>query len=62
MMEIMRAIRRPGQRGFGGPGGAGQAPLVGTGDYLVTITVDGVTMSQVLRVEQLVAGAGGFPF
>jgi len=60
MRLIMRIIRPSGQRGFGG--GAGQAPLVGTGDFLVTITVDGVTMSQVLRVEQLVAGGGRFPF
>jgi photosystem II stability/assembly factor-like uncharacterized protein len=62
MMLIMRAVRQPGQRGFGRSGGAGQAPLVGTGDFLVTITVDGIPMSQVLRVEQLVAGGGGFPF
>ena len=35
---------------FGGFGGG--APPVATGDYLVTITVDGKTLSRVLRVER----------
>jgi hypothetical protein len=39
-----------GGGGFGGFGGA--TNLVTTGDYLVTITVDGKTLSRVLRVER----------
>jgi hypothetical protein len=36
---------------------------VGTGDYLVSITVDGQTMSRVLHVDQLAGGGGsGFGF
>jgi hypothetical protein len=36
---------------------------VPSGDYLVSITVDGKTLSRVLRVEQLPgATAGGFAF
>jgi hypothetical protein len=35
---------------FGRPGGG--APIVATGDYLVSITVDGKTLSRVLRVER----------
>jgi photosystem II stability/assembly factor-like uncharacterized protein len=66
MQEIMRALRQPGQRGggFGGfGGGGGQAPIVSTGDYLVSITVDGQTERRVLRVER-VRGSGdsGFGF
>ena len=49
--------------GGGRRGGGGAAPLVGTGDYLVSITVGGHTMKQVLRVERVSGGAGsGFPF
>ena len=33
-------------------------PAVASGDYLVSITVDGKTMSRVLRVER-VSGTGG---
>ena len=40
---------RGGGGGFGGRGGGG---LVDTGDYLVTMTVDGQTYRQVLRVER----------
>jgi photosystem II stability/assembly factor-like uncharacterized protein len=39
-----------GGGGFGGFGGG--APPVASGDYLVSITVDGKTMSRVLRVER----------
>jgi hypothetical protein len=36
---------------------------VGTGDYLVSITVGGQTYKQVLRVERVSGGSGtGFPF
>jgi len=39
-----------GGGGFGGFGGG--ATPVATGDYLVTITVDGKTLTRVLRVER----------
>jgi photosystem II stability/assembly factor-like uncharacterized protein len=49
---VAQAFGRPtGGGGFGGFGGAG-APPVSTGDYLVTITIDGKTLSRVLRVER----------
>jgi hypothetical protein len=47
----------------GGRRGGGGAPLVGTGDYLVSITVGGQTSKQVLHVERVSGGeGGGFPF
>jgi hypothetical protein len=43
--------------GFGGGGGGGGgAPVVSPGDYLVSITVNGKTMKQKLRVERAAAG------
>jgi hypothetical protein len=33
-----------------------------TGDYLVSITLDGKTLSQVLRVERLPGAGGGVGF
>jgi hypothetical protein len=42
--------------GFGGGGGGG-VPIVNPGDYLVSITVNGKTMKQKLRVERAVPGA-----
>ena len=42
----------------GGRGGGGGAPIVGTGDYLVSITVNGQTQKQVLHVERA-SGTGG---
>jgi len=61
MREIFRALRRGGRGGFGGGGfGRGGAPLVETGDYLVSITVDGKTMRRMLRVERLSGDDGGF--
>ncbi|PYP39577.1 MAG: hypothetical protein DMD48_05995, partial [Gemmatimonadetes bacterium] len=49
---VAQAFGRPtgGGGGFGGFGGA--VNTVSTGDYLVTITVDGKTLSRVLRVER----------
>ncbi|HYU29216.1 MAG TPA: hypothetical protein VEK83_09330, partial [Gemmatimonadales bacterium] len=49
---VAQAFGRPagGGGGFGGFGGG--ANQVSTGDYLVTITVDGKTLSRVLRVER----------
>ena len=38
---------------FAGIFGRGPAPTVSTGDYLVTLTVGGKTMKQVLRVERI---------
>ncbi|HVT37590.1 MAG TPA: hypothetical protein VHE78_00975 [Gemmatimonadaceae bacterium] len=43
---------------FGGGRGGGGAPTVGTGDYLVAITINGQTQKQVLHVER-VSGTGG---
>jgi hypothetical protein len=42
-----------GGRGGRGGGGGGGGGLAGTGDYKVTVTAGGRTMSQMLRVEQL---------
>jgi hypothetical protein len=49
--------------GFGGGGGGrraggGPAPLVNTGDYLVSITVGGQTFKQMLHVERTSGGDG----
>ncbi len=50
-----------GGGGFGGFGGG--APTVASGDYLVSITVDGKTLSRVLRVDRVGgSGALAFPF
>jgi hypothetical protein len=73
MQELMRAFRRDDQLtrygwalgfgGFGGGGGGGGdgafGPMAETGDFLVTITIDGETMSQVLRVQRIGDGGGG---
>jgi photosystem II stability/assembly factor-like uncharacterized protein len=47
-----------GGGGGGGFGGFGGAPLVSSGDYLVSITVGGTTLKRVLRVETI-GGVGG---
>ena len=49
-----------GGGGFGG--GRGGAPLVDTGDYLVTITVGGEKLKQVLHVERLPGGGAARGF
>jgi len=59
---VAQAFGRAGGGGFGGFGGG--APAVESGDYLVSITVDGKTLSRVLRVDR-VNGTGadaGFGF
>ena len=63
LFEIMRALGVT-QGGGGGGGGFGAGvPIVNTGDYLVSITVDGQTMKQTLRVERRAGGdSSGFPF
>ncbi|MBX9928788.1 MAG: hypothetical protein K2X99_07735, partial [Gemmatimonadaceae bacterium] len=62
MMGVMQALAggRGGLGGlFGGGGRRGaQSPFVSTGEYLVSITVNGQTMKQKLRVER-VSGSGG---
>jgi photosystem II stability/assembly factor-like uncharacterized protein len=53
--QVVQAIRGPTPPGAGGGGGGfggGGAPPVPPGDYTVSITVDGKTLSRVLRVEQ----------
>ena len=47
----------------GGRRGGGGAPIVGTGDYLVSIVVGGQTYKQVLHVERVSgSGGSGMPF
>ena len=58
---IAQAFGRAGPGGGGGGFGGGGTPAVASGDYLVSITVDGKTMSRVLRVER-VSGTGGGGF
>ncbi|MFQ5704366.1 MAG: WD40/YVTN/BNR-like repeat-containing protein [Gemmatimonadales bacterium] len=62
--QIFRLLRTAGSRGrfgFGFGGRRGRAgPVVQSGDYLVSITVDGKTLTQVLRVERA-NGTGGGP-
>jgi len=72
--ELGELLRPPGQRGgrgcgfgaifgFGGGGRGNQAPVVNTGDYVVTLTVGGRTYKQVLRVERVSGGDDtGFNF
>ncbi|MCX5762918.1 MAG: hypothetical protein NTW72_15690 [Gemmatimonadetes bacterium] len=69
LMNVLQAVAGRGATGmgalFGGGGrrGGGGAGLVGTGDYLVSITIGGQTLKQVLHVERISGGAGGgFPF
>ena len=67
LMSVLQAVAGRGGMAmfFGGGGrrGGGGAPTVGTGDYLVSITVGGQTYKQVLRVERVSgSGGGGFPF
>ena len=42
-----------GGRGGGGFFGGGGAPIVNTGDYLVTMVVNGQTFKQAFRVERV---------
>jgi photosystem II stability/assembly factor-like uncharacterized protein len=61
---IAQAFGRAGGGGGGGGFGGGGAPTVPSGDYLVSITVDGKTLSRVLRVERVngTGAGGGFAF
>ncbi|MFN2398706.1 MAG: WD40/YVTN/BNR-like repeat-containing protein [Gemmatimonadaceae bacterium] len=58
--QVFTALRRAGlTTGFGmGGGGRQSTPTVPSGDYLVTMTVEGRTMRQVLRVERADGGNG----
>jgi hypothetical protein len=48
----VQAIRGPTPPGAGGGGfGGGGAPPVAAGEYTVSMTVDGKTLTRVLRVE-----------
>ena len=62
MQELFGELRNiPGVNlGFGGGGrrGGGQAPLVQAGDYKVSVTIEGKTHVQTVRVER-VSGTGG---
>jgi hypothetical protein len=64
MQELFGAFRGvPGALlGRGGRGGGGAAPMVQTGDYLVTFVYGDVRERQVLRVERdaAITGASGF--
>ena len=52
-----------GMRGRGGFGRGAGGNIVDSGDYMVSITVDGVTQKQILRVDRLSGGgAAGFDF
>ncbi len=67
LISVLQAVAgRSGMAMFfggGGRRGGGGGGLVGTGDYLVSITVGGQTYKQVLRVERVSGGSGtGFPF
>ncbi|HUF80770.1 MAG TPA: hypothetical protein VMN03_06515, partial [Burkholderiales bacterium] len=48
--QVVQAIRGSPPPGTGGGFGAG--PAVATGDYLISMTVDGKTLTRVLRVER----------
>ena len=62
LFAIMRAVGVT-QGGGGGGFGGGGAGVVEPGDYLVTMTVDGQSYKQTLRVERRTGGGtSGFPF
>jgi len=58
LSEVFTALRSSGALQGGGFGRRNQAPLVETGDYLVSITANGQTMKQVLRVDRVSGGDG----
>jgi photosystem II stability/assembly factor-like uncharacterized protein len=68
MQDIFGALRNiPGVNlGFGGGGGrrgGGQAPIVQPGDYKLSVTIDGKTHVQTVRVERISGtGASSFGF
>jgi hypothetical protein len=61
--EIMQLISPPGASIFRTLGGRPQAPIVDTGDYLVTLSVAGKTLKQRVRVVRASGtGSTGLPF
>ena len=63
--ELFGIMRATGAMGGGGGGGlfGGGVPIAEAGDYLVSMTIDGQTYRQTLRVERTVGGGGsGLPF
>lgn len=63
LFDVMRALGVTQGGGGGGGGFGGGASVVESGNYLVSMTVDGQTQKQVLRVERRAGGgASGFPF
>jgi hypothetical protein len=58
--DFIRLIRPPGQGGgVGGFGGQRLAPVVATGDYLITLEIGGQRHRQVLRVERVGVSRSG---
>ncbi|HEX3160894.1 MAG TPA: hypothetical protein VHQ45_20400 [Gemmatimonadaceae bacterium] len=53
LSSVFGALRAANALPRGGFGGGGGAPMVATGDYLVTLTANGQTSRQVLRVERV---------
>jgi hypothetical protein len=61
--DLFAIIRAAGIMGGGRGFGGGGAPTAEPGDYRVSMTVDGQTYTQTLRVERMAGGAAsGFPF
>jgi len=62
--DLFAIVRATGAMGGGGGGGfGGGVPVAEPGEYLVSMTVDGQTLRQTLRVERTVGGGGsGLPF
>jgi hypothetical protein len=50
-----------GRGGGGGGGGGGGATIANTGDYLVSMVVNGQTYKQTFRVERVSGGEDGAP-
>ncbi|HRN53350.1 MAG TPA: hypothetical protein PK788_07625, partial [Gemmatimonadaceae bacterium] len=61
--DLFAIIRAAGILGGGGRGFGGGAPTAEPGDYRVSMTIEGQTYTQTLRVERMAGGASsGFPF
>lgn len=61
--DLFAIIRAAGIMGGGGRGFGGGAPTAEPGDYRVSMTIEGQTYTQTLRVERMAGGGqSGFPF
>lgn len=61
--DLFAIIRAAGILGGGGRGFGGGVPVAESGDYLISMTIEGQTYTQKLRVERMAGGASsGFPF